>query len=95
MTIKLSALTVSIITALTVVAGTQANAATNSGYGAYGEETAYSLARDYAGRYTGAEMEEKAANYMQDRMTIAGSDNKVETRAFKYTPKRGIFKIKS
>ena len=92
MTIKLSALTVSIVTALTVVAGTQANAATNSGYGAYGEETAYSLARDYAGRYTGAEMEEKAANYMQDRMTIAGSDNKVETRAFKFTPKRGIFK---
>lgn len=92
MAIKLSPLTISVLTAITVLAGSQANAATDAKYGAYGEETAYTLARDYAGRYTGAEMEEKAAKYMQDRMTIAGGDNKVENRAFKFTPKRGMFK---
>ena len=90
MAIKLSQLTVSIVTALTVLAGTQATAKVD--YGAYGEETALTLARDYAGRYTGSDKEVEAAKYMQERMTIAGSPNTAELRSFSFVAPRGIFR---
>lgn len=90
MAIKLSQLTLSVVTALTAISGTQAVA--ESTYGAYGEETAYTLARDYAGRYTGSDMESAAADYMQERMTIAGSQNAVENRAFNFIAPRGMFR---
>lgn len=90
MAIKLSQLTISVVTALTVLTGTQAIAQVE--YGAYGEETALTLAREYAGRYTGSDMEVSAAKYMKDRMTIAGSKNAAEMREFSFVAPRGIFK---
>ena len=98
LTIKLSPLTLSVIAALTMLAGSQATAQigainADAKYGAYGEETAYTLIREHAGRYTGGDMELEAAKYMQDRMTISNaSDNQAEIRPFKVKPTRGIFK---
>ncbi len=90
LTTKLSPLTLSVVTALTVFSATQAIADAN--YGNYGEETALKLASDYKGRYTGSDQEIAAANYMKERMTIAGSNNEVELRQFLVKPTRGIFR---
>lgn len=90
MATKLSQLTISVVAALTVLTGTQAIAQVN--YGAYGEETALTLAREHAGRYTGSEKEVKAAEYMKERMTVAGSNNAAEIREFSFVAPRGIFK---
>lgn len=91
LSIKLSRLSVCVITALTVLSGTQAVAKT-ADFGAYGEETALTLAREYAGRYTGSDKEVAAAQYMQERMTIAGSPNAAEIQAFSFVAPRGIFR---
>lgn len=90
MSTKLTQLTISVVTALTVMTGTQAIAQVN--YGAYGEETALTLAREHAGRYTGSEKEVNAAKYMQERMTVAGAEKPAEIREFSFVAPRGMFK---
>lgn len=90
MAIKLSQLTLSVVAVLTALTGTQTWA--DAEYGAYGTETALTLARNYAGRYTGSDTEPQAANYMQQRMTIDGSNNPVDLRTFDFTAPYGLFK---
>lgn len=90
MTIKLSQLTLSVVAVLTALTGTQTWA--DAEYGAYGTETALTLARSYAGRYTGSNTEPQAADYMQQRMTIDGSNNQVDLRTFDFTAPYGLFK---
>ncbi len=90
MAIKLSQLTLSVVAVLSALVGTQSWAAAE--YGAYGTETALTLARNYAGRYTGSDTEPRAADYMQQRMTIEGSNNPVDLRSFEFTAPYGLFK---
>ena len=90
MSTKRNQLAISVIAALTVMTGTQAVAQVE--YGAYGEETALTLAREHAGRYTGSEKEVKAAEYMKERMTVAGSNNAAEMREFSFVAPRGLFR---
>lgn len=90
MTIKLSQLTLSVVAVLTALTGTQTWA--DAEYGAYGTETALTLARSYAGRYTGSNTEPQAADYMQQRMTIDGSNNQVDLRTFDFIAPYGLFK---
>lgn len=90
MAIKLSQLTLSVVAVLTALTGTQTWA--DAEYGAYGTETALTLARNYAGRYTGSDTEPQAASYMQQRMTIDGSNNPVDLRTFGFTAPYGLFK---
>lgn len=90
MAIKLSQLTLSVVAVLTALAGTQTWA--DAEYGAYGTETALTLARSYAGRYTGSNTEPQAADYMQQCMTIDGSNNQVDLRSFDFTAPYGLFK---
>lgn len=87
---KLSPLTVSVAAALTLFTGSQAFA--EAKYGDYGKETALTLARDYAGRYTGSDKEVQAANYMQQRMTIGGSNNQVDRQTFDFVASRSPFR---
>lgn len=87
---KLSPLTISVVATLTLLTGSQTFA--EAQYGDYGKETALTLARDYAGRYTGSEKEVEAANYMQQRMTIDGSNNKVDRQTFDFVAPRGLFR---
>ncbi|AMN50069.1 autotransporter domain-containing protein [Psychrobacter sp. P2G3] len=90
MAIKLSQLTLSVVAVLTALTGTQIWAGAE--YGAYGTETALTLARNYSGRYTGSDTESQAADYMQQRMTIDGSNNQVDLRTFDFTAPYGLFK---
>ncbi|AMN67939.1 autotransporter domain-containing protein [Psychrobacter sp. P11G5] len=90
MAIKLSQLTLSVVAVLTALTGTQTWA--DAEYGAYGTETALTLARNYSGRYTGSDTESQAANYMQQRMTIDGSNNQVDLRNFDFIAPYGLFK---
>ena len=87
---KLSPLTISVVAALTLLTGSQAFA--EAKYGDYGKETALTLARDYAGRYTGSDKEVQAADYMQQRMTIDGSNNKVDRQTFDFVASRNPFR---
>lgn len=86
---RLSPLTISVVAALTLLTGSQAFA--EAKYGDYGTETALTLARDYAGRYTGSDKEVKAADYMQVRMTIDGSNNQVNRQTFDFVASRNPF----
>lgn len=86
---RLSPLTISVVAALTLLTGSQAFA--EAKYGDYGTETALTLARDYAGRYTGSDKEVKAADYMQARMTIDGSNNQVNRQTFDFVASRNPF----
>ncbi|MGP9689122.1 autotransporter domain-containing protein [Psychrobacter sp. AOP22-C1-C5] len=86
---RLSPLTISVVAALTLLTGSQAFA--EAKYGDYGTETALTLARDYAGRYTGSDKEIKAADYMQARMTIDGSNNQVNRQTFDFVASRNPF----
>lgn len=90
MTIKLSQLTLSVVAVLSALVGTQSRA--EAEYGVYGTETALTLARNYAGRYTGSDTEPRAADYMQQRMTIEGSNNPADLRSFEFTAPYGLFK---
>ncbi|MBF2719947.1 autotransporter domain-containing protein [Psychrobacter sp. NG254] len=87
---KLSPLKISVVAALTLLTGSQVFAEAN--YGDYGTETALTLARDYAGRYTGSDKEVQAADYMQQRMTIDGSNNQVNRQTFDFIAPRGLFR---
>ena len=87
---KLSPLTISMIAALTLLTSSQVFA--EAQYGDYGTETALTLARDYAGRYTGSDKEVQAADYMQQRMTIDGSSNQVNRQTFDFIAPRGLFR---
>ena len=87
---RLSPLTVSVAAALTLLVGSQAFA--EAKYGDYGKETALTLARDYAGRYTGSDKEVQAADYMQQRMTINGSNNQVDRQTFDFVASRTPFR---
>ncbi|WP_296209846.1 autotransporter domain-containing protein [Psychrobacter sp. UBA3480] len=87
---NLSPLKISVVAALTLLTGSQVFAEAN--YGDYGTETALTLARDYAGRYTGSDKEVQAANYMQQRMTIDGSNNQVNRQTFDFVAPRGLFR---
>ncbi|WP_351119334.1 hypothetical protein [Psychrobacter sp. SMN/5/1215-MNA-CIBAN-0208] len=89
MAIKLSQLTLSVVAVLTALTGTETWAGAE--YGAYGTETALTLARNYSGRYTGSDTESQAADYMQQRMTIDGSNNQVDLRTFDFTAPYGLF----
>ena len=84
---RLSPLTISVVAALTLLTGSQTFAEAQNGD--YGKETALTLARDYAGRYTGSDKEIGAANYMQQRMTIDGSNNQVDRQTFAFVAPRG------
>jgi len=86
----LSPLTVSVVAALAMLTGSQTFA--DAQYGTYGEETALTLAHDYAGRYTGSDKEVQAADYMQQRMTIDGSNNQVNRQTFDFVAPRGLFR---
>ncbi|MFP3456547.1 autotransporter domain-containing protein [Psychrobacter sp. SIMBA_152] len=87
---NLSPLKISVVAALTLLIGSQVFAEAN--YGDYGTETALTLARDYAGRYTGSDKEVQAADYMQQRMTIDGSNNQVNRQTFDFVAPRGLFR---
>ncbi|MEL0619495.1 autotransporter domain-containing protein [Psychrobacter proteolyticus] len=87
---NLSPLKISMVAALTLLTGSQVFA--EAKYGDYGTETALTLARDYAGRYTGSDKEVQAADYMQQRMTIDGSNNQVNRQTFDFVAPRGLFK---
>lgn len=87
---RLSPLTISVFAALTLLTGSQTFAEGNYGY--YGTETALTLARDYAGRYTGSDKEVQAADYMQQRMTIDGSNNQVNRQTFDFVAPGGLFR---
>ncbi|MEN6670275.1 autotransporter domain-containing protein [Psychrobacter sp. B38] len=86
---RLSPLTISVAAALTLLTGSQAFA--EAKYGDYGTETALTLARDYAGRYTGSDKEVQAADYMQQRMTVDGSNNQVDRQTFDFVASRSPF----
>ncbi|WP_379544385.1 autotransporter domain-containing protein [Psychrobacter sp. R86515] len=87
---NLSPLKISVVAALTLLTGSQVFA--EAKYGDYGTETALTLARDYAGRYTGSDKEVQAADYMQQRMTIDGSNNQVNRQTFDFVAPRGLFR---
>jgi hypothetical protein len=87
---NLSPLKISVVAALTLLTGSQTFAESN--YGDYGTETALTLARDYAGRYTGSDKEVQAADYMQQRMTIDSSNNQINRQTFNFVAPRGLFK---
>ncbi|MBH0006604.1 autotransporter domain-containing protein [Psychrobacter sp. SWN149] len=87
---NLSPLKISVVAALTLLTSSQVFA--EAKYGDYGTETALTLARDYAGRYTGSDKEVQAADYMQQRMTIDGSSNQVNRQTFDFVAPRGLFR---
>jgi len=87
---NLSPLKISVVAALTLLTGSQVFA--EAKYGDYGMETALTLARDYAGRYTGSDKEVQAADYMQQRMTIDGNNNQVNRQTFDFVAPRGLFR---
>ncbi|MDN3441408.1 autotransporter domain-containing protein [Psychrobacter sp. APC 3279] len=87
---NLSPLKISVVATLTLLTGSQVFA--EAKYGDYGTETALTLARDYAGRYTGSDKEVQAADYMQQRMTIDGSNNQVNRQTFDFVAPRGLFR---
>ncbi|MBF0657877.1 autotransporter domain-containing protein [Psychrobacter sp. NG25] len=87
---KLSTLKISVVAALTLLTGSQVFA--EAKYGDYGTETALTLARDYAGRYTGSDKEIQAADYMQQRMNIDGSNNQINRQTFDFVAPRGLFR---
>ncbi|MDN3446190.1 autotransporter domain-containing protein [Psychrobacter sp. APC 3281] len=87
---NLSPLKISVVAALTLLTSSQVFA--EAKYGDYGTETALTLARDYAGRYTGSDKEVQAADYMQQRMTIDGSNNQVNRQTFDFVAPRGLFR---
>lgn len=86
---QLSKLSVAVVFGLASLCCQQAAA---EAFGEYGKATALELAQNYPGRYTGTAQEKAAADFVTQRMRIAGSQYQPTSQAFSFVAGRGVLR---